>query len=553
MGERVGPWTAMSWDWIDTHTDIRRVEIGARAAAVAVVLSLSAVTGSGRAHPLSLVLIMALAVLGSVPVTNRTLRRWRPIVEALLAGLVIATTVPYDPALLPYLVVPSLSAGLLGGWRWAVTAAGASSLGLMTRGLVEGGTALSDYLVDAAQWSVLALSVGLLAAWVRRIQDEQPDDTDTYAQASRLLVQLRDVARQLSGGLDRVNLAQQALQQVRSTVVYDRATFFALAPNGVATFLAHEGLGRGEWLPDLDDAASPWSLALSLREPVVSPSGFAADSTMLSAVVPVRLDDVVGLVGLERHEPPFTDDDLHRAQAVLDTAAVRLDAAVLFDEVRGIATAEERRRLAREIHDGIAQELASVGYAIDDLAARATELGDAPLTAGLSDLRQELSRVVTELRLSIFDLRSEVGPGMSLTAALAENARALGTASGLTVHLDLAESPQRLRVETEAELLRIAQEAMANARRHARAANLWVTCHVDPPSAVLWIEDDGRGLAPGREDSFGIEIMRERAQRIGAGLTVDDRPAGGVSVAVVLGPPARDGGRLRDDDRAARR
>ena len=85
------------------------------------------------------------------------------------------------------------------------------------------------------------------------------------------------------------------------------------------------------------------------------------------------------------------------------------------------------------------------------------------------------------------------------------------------MHLTLDEAPTRLRADVEAELLRIAQEAITNARKHAAARNLWVDCRTDPPRARLTIGDDGRGHGTGRrDDSYGIAIMRERAQRIGA-------------------------------------
>ncbi len=92
--------------------------------------------------------------------------------------------------------------------------------------------------------------------------------------------------------------------------------------------------------------------------------------------------------------------------------------------MRSIATSEERRRLAREIHDGIAQELASLGYAVDDLVAEASQdtheqarAGSPPLADVLRKLRGEITRMVGELRLSIFDLRSEVQAQVALGTA----------------------------------------------------------------------------------------------------------------------------------------
>jgi hypothetical protein len=195
---------------------------------------------------------------------------------------------------------------------------------------------------------------------------------------------------------------------------------------------------------------------------------------------------------------------------------------LLFEEVRSIATAEERRRLA--VRSTTASPRSSPPSATSWTSSwqrRATP----EATDALRSLRKELTRVVSELRLSIFDLRSEVHAGFGLGAALSEYVRTAGAGSGLTVHLAIDEAPERLRVETEAELLRIAQEAVTNARKHARAANLWVTCVVDPPRAVLRVEDDGTVCAAAVPDSYGLEIMRERAARIGGTLVSATGPS----------------------------
>jgi signal transduction histidine kinase len=536
---------------IVTQTDYRRVEVGARLAALVLVLVLSVVTGSGREHPASVLFLALLAVAGAVPVGSRSIRRWRPVVEEAVAAAIVASTQPHDPALLPYLVVPALSAGLIGGWTLAVITTGAGAIVLLSRGLLDpDGLADSTYLVDVSQWVLLALAIGLLGSWLRRVQSERSTDAENYAQASRLLAQLRDVSRQLSGGLDAVSLATSELESLQLVCPYQRGSVFVRSPGGLLVLLATDAPDSVDWQPDLT-GESPWADVWRTHEPHRSRTGFNADSSLVSLALPLRLGGaLIGLVGLERSGTMFARDEVAAAMRLLDDGAARLDAALLFDEVRGIATAEERRRVAREIHDGIAQELASLGYAVDGLTARAGQ--DRPdLVGPLRELRTELTRVITELRLSIFDLRTDVGPHTSLTAVLADHARTVGAQSGLTVHLELAETPARLRVETETELLRIAQEAIANARKHAEARNLWVTCRIAAPEALLRIEDDGRGITPGREDSFGFEIMKERAERVGGRLQVTGRPGGGTVVLVTTEPTT--GERTHGDQRAARR
>jgi signal transduction histidine kinase len=542
----------VSGDRVYTQVDHQRVEVGARVAALALVFVLTALTGSGAEHPFALLLLALLAVAAVLPVTNRTIRRWRPVVEEATAAAIIASTQPYDEALLPYLVVPALSAGLLSGWTMAAATTGTGAVVLLSRGILDAdGLANTTYLVDVAQWSLLALAVGMLGAWLRRVQSQRSSDADSYAQASRLLGQLRDLSRQLSGGLDSVSLALGQLESIQAVCPFDSGAVFVRSPGGLLVLLAAESpLGRPGWHPDLA-ADTTWAAAWRTGQPHRSPSGFNADPGLFALVLPLRNGDrTVGLVGLERASATYQDAEVAAAARVLDDGAARVDAALLFDEVRVLATTEERRRVAREIHDGIAQELAVLGYTVDEMSAGST--GDLPDLAGsLRSLRGEITRIITELRLSIFDLRTDLGSGVSLNAVLAEHARAVGSQSGLTVHLELAETPGRLRVETETELLRIAQEAISNARRHAGAENLWVSCRVDPPQAVLRVSDDGRGLGPGRHDSYGFDIMAERASRIGGKLTIGPRTGGGTVVEVTTVPESE--GHPHDDPRAARR
>jgi signal transduction histidine kinase len=417
---------------------------------------------------------------------------------------------------------------------------------------------LRVYITYVAQWVVLALSLGLLAAWVRKIlQQQELASQSSYASAYRLLSQLRVVSRQLSGGLDPVSLSQSLLQGLRQGVFFSRAAVYVRSEGGRLVPMAYAGVDRADWTPALDDD-SGWAEAWSSGDAQRRQGTFTAGDGGYSAVIPLRVGvRTFGLVGMERTEAPFTEEQLTQATELVAEASLRLETALLFSEVRSIATAEERRRLAREIHDGIAQELASLGYAVDDLSYRAS---DEQQREQLQELRHELTRIISELRLSIFDLRSEVQPTMGLGAALSDYARQVGATSPLTIHLVLDESPNRLRSDTEAELLRIAQEAITNVRKHARARNLWVTCRIAPPAALLRVEDDGEGLGTGRSDSYGLEIMRERALRIGAQLNVGPRAEGGTVVDVVIGsgldrPPTGDAdeGRAGAYDGAARR
>ena len=467
--------------------------------------------------------------------------RWQLVAlvgESALIAVAVAGTGGSDSPLLPYLLAPAFQSGTVAGIPGAVgtPAAAAAVLGV-ARAVVSVGDRVGDYTIASVEWVLLALAVGLIAVWARRLRltVAVPPAGDNYVAAYRLLSQLRTVARQLSAGLDAAALAQALLNDLRGLVTYDNAAVFVRASGDRLLPLVHASSDSINWSADVSDD-SPFAEAWMAQQPLSRARVLSADMTGpgASAVLPLRIGvRTFGLVAMEwRGASALGPGELERAQRLVDEVALRLETALLFNEIREIATVEERRRIAREIHDGIAQELASWGYLIDGMAAQSR---GTPIEEELAGLRRELTRIISEIRLSIFDLRSEVDQYGGLGAALSEYVRSVGTSSRMTVHLSLDEGPARLPVDVEAELLRIAQEAITNARKHARAENLWVECRVDPPRAQLRVEDDGVGLQAGREDSFGIEIMRERAARLRAGLEITPRDPRGTVVQVVIG------------------
>ncbi|MEH1057782.1 GAF domain-containing sensor histidine kinase [Micromonospora sp. CPCC 206171] len=455
-------------------------------------------------------------------------------------------------AVLPYLAVPVTVTALRRRFREGAALLGVAAATLLIAGAfteVDGGRQLGQpgYLAVCAQWLILA-GLGLYAAGtlhqVMRVRGE--GKPQPYAEATRLLTQLRTVARQLPGAtLDPGGISEHLLEELRGVAPNNRAAVLSASGGGRLVVLAQVGVDRVDWETTLDadsaiaDAWASQQPQTAARSQARSHRGGDVSALIVPLVAGVR---TVGLVVLEAdaahaYPPPVVS----RVTALTGPAALRLEAALLFDEVRSLATNEERQRLAREIHDGVAQELVMVGYGIDN--ALATVHDDADETAeGLRTLRGEVTRVITELRLSLFELRSEVDRHGGLAAAIAEYARTVGASGGLRVHLSLDESTARLPAATEAELLRIAQEAVTNARKHAGASNLWVTCEVDPPYAQIEVSDDGHGIGDQHADGhYGLAIMAERAERIRGRLEIRPRQPSGTTVAVVVGSsPRRD-------------
>lgn len=482
---------------------------------------------------LGLVLLSVVAIACSIPALQIRLGLALVFFEAIAAGLIVALSVEGSPSTMSYLAIPGFAAAVWGGLPQGLAALAVSYIvpGVVVLTLRSG---TAPHLERTALWILISLAIVGLGAWLRLQQIRFTEAQGTYAAANRLLTRLRDVAKTLPSGLDEVSLAQQALIDLKSVVAVDRAALFARTENSGPELepLAFSGSDRLNWNP-ADPSDALWEWAQTSNSPVKGQGMFSDPSCGFRCVIPLRLGDrMLGVVGIESKERDWAEDDLALAQERLDESALKIDTAQLFSEVRELATMEERRRLAREIHDGIAQEMASIAYVVDDIRARAST---ADVTTDLSSLRDNLTRIISELRLSIYDLRSDVQPGVGLGSALTAYVRQVGTAAGITVHLVLDESSQRLSTTSETEILRIAQEAVTNARKHAQAKNLWVTCRVAPPEAFLRVADDGRGLGTKRNDSYGMDIMNERAERLGADLVVRDRMGGGTVVELSIG------------------
>lgn len=480
---------------------------------------------SPSAAVLPAMLLLCVAALASLPLPPAVPAAMPPLAETLTAAIVVGALGRNGVLFLLYLLIPIFTAGLTAG-----VAAGLAC-GVVAAGVVvaaSAAAAASQRNLDmldgnvAATWIFIFIAVGLLGAWIRRIrQATAPDGEGAYADAHRLLSELHVVARQLSLGLDPQTLATALADDIR-----------VVAPHGSVTVLARSPGGRfvtlvGDEPPDSSQASieEAWIGGRPVRR--LHEGGWV---TALPVLMGVR---VVALV-VVMTRTPLDDATVRRAHLMIAQSGPRLASAMLFDDVRRLATVDERMRLAREIHDGIAQDLASVGYALDDIRRDS----DDEVAARVAALRDQLRAMVGDLRLSIFDLRAGVDDAIGLGAALSEHAQKVGAQSGLAVHVSIDESPRRLPVSIEVELLRIVQEAVTNVRRHARAKNLWLTVTVEPPNAHVTVLDDGRGLRAGRSDSFGIQGMRERAARIGASLYVGPGPEGGTIVQVGLGTPA---------------
>jgi DNA-binding NarL/FixJ family response regulator/signal transduction histidine kinase len=236
------------------------------------------------------------------------------------------------------------------------------------------------------------------------------------------------------------------------------------------------------------------------------------------------------LCALDRRLQQKTQEDLD-----LLLILARLLASQLDRQERGVL--EERQRLAREIHDTIAQTLS--GLAIElETHAHAVRRVDPKLATTVEAMRLQTQDALRDVRSAIWNLQPGELAGRSLAEAVAAELQATipGHVDGV---LEVRGTPIDLSPAISSALFRIAQEALTNVRKHSQASSVVVTIDYGADAVTLYVDDDGRGphaQSPfvGGTGGFGLTSMRERARLAGGALSVTPRAGGGTSVVCAL-------------------
>lgn len=203
-----------------------------------------------------------------------------------------------------------------------------------------------------------------------------------------------------------------------------------------------------------------------------------------------------------------------------------------------LATERERERIAREMHDGLAQALGYLHMHLGSLEARISPGAQDGIRDELREMKKMAGEAYEEVRQSIFGLRTMVSRGLGLIPSLTEYLHDFSQQTGIPVELQIGDSrATTFSPEVEVQLVRIIQEALANIRKHAGATHAVVRLDVEGDRCCVTVRDDGRGFDPGvisNEGSrhFGLQSMRERAEGIAGSLEIETAPGMGTVVLV---------------------
>jgi two-component system NarL family sensor kinase len=254
----------------------------------------------------------------------------------------------------------------------------------------------------------------------------------------------------------------------------------------------------------------------------------------------VKGDRLLGILNVATPQwDVFTPQDIEILSAIGHQIATAIERTQLAEQSTRMALVEERNRLAREVHDTLAQELTGIALqleAADALLEHSPDRARARIRQALERTRESLA----EARRSVLDLRAGPLERQALPAALETLSQRFTAETGTPVASLLALAGPRLPARVEEALYRIAQEALVNIRRHAQASAVRIELRQESDSVQLIVADNGRGFdaqLPGADahpHGFGLIGMQERARLLNGVMQISSCPGAGAQVEVTI-------------------
>jgi GAF domain-containing protein/HAMP domain-containing protein len=368
---------------------------------------------------------------------------------------------------------------------------------------------------------------------------------------------ISEVGARITSILTVNELLQEIVRLVKTSLGYYH-TAIGLVENG--ELIMQAGVGAHWEDPDFQPSRlqvggkgiTAWvaSAGQSLLVPDVSQDSrylLLPGSEEIKSEVAVPLKTTTGIIGVldvQSDQPNGLDQsDLAVLESVAHQAAIAIENARLYEQAQQSAALEERSRLARELHDAVTQTLFSASL-IGEVLPTLWESDPSEGKELLGELRQLTRGALAEMRTLLLELRPTALAESNLQDLLGQLGEAVTGRSGLPVSVQVAGEPH-LPADVHVALYRIAQEALNNVVKHAKASEVVVRLRCAAPSgnseaaysstAKLEVSDNGIGFDPGSipADRLGLGIIRERAEAIGATLEIRTGPGSGTTVRVM--------------------
>lgn len=444
----------------------------------------------------------------------------------------------------PFILTPLptvILAAYAWGYREGLLAAALTAVTIQLIGVLSGVS--EDTLRIGLLTSVVVVLAAVVGGFTRQLwleaesrHQETLDQATRMSIANDLLHALHDVVQTLPSSLDLSEVVESARATIREL----------LEPTAIAVLVPEDT--SGTWRVELADgvrlaaaysfAALPPVLARALDAPGAiriddlppAGGGCSPDARSVLAVALRAQDRVVGIVAVEHPEPNrYTEQDANLFAGLASSLALSVDNARWFGRLRTLGAEAERARIARDLHDRLAQSLAYIGFELDRLARQRHD-------PELRELHDVVRGVVGELRETLYELRATVSVEQGLAELAPEYIERWSRRTGVEGAFTARTDGRHLPIQVEQELWRILQESLTNVERHADASHVAITWEIDGTRARLEVRDDGKGMDPDdpAPERYGLIGIRERADAIGGRVTLTTGPGDGTTVLVEL-------------------
>lgn len=363
---------------------------------------------------------------------------------------------------------------------------------------------------------------------------------------------LYEVGRTLISTLDHDEVLQQILKVVQESFGYTRCGILLIdeekgelyvkaayghAPQvtkEIRLKVGHEGItglvastGRPLNVPDVS------------RDPRYVPGPSPAASEL---ALPLKIGtQIIGVLDVQSNKiAAFGERDLRILSSFADQAAIAIENARLYDRTRQMGVIEERNRLAREIHDVLAQNLTGTIVQLEAADSLLVKGNYAKAQEVLRKAMEQARESLQEARRSIAGLRAAPLEYLPLSQVLASELKAFKQETGIDTSYQFKGDDALLSPDVSMALYRISKEGLSNVHRHASASNVGIILDVEPQRCVLTIQDDGVGFDPmkkmsyvnGANKGFGLIGMRERARLLGGTMSIESNIGAGTRIKV---------------------
>lgn len=269
---------------------------------------------------------------------------------------------------------------------------------------------------------------------------------------------------------------------------------------------------------------------------------FASQQARAVAIVPLKLENTtIGALWIARlEEQQFSETDMIWLESMADQVAIAIQHGLMTSQLQSLSIIEERTRIAREMHDGLAQVLGYMNLQVQTLGTLLHQGKSEQLQNELDKMRQAVKTAHADVRENILSLRTTLAQEKGLAAAVQEYLAEFEIQTGIETQFAYQmDGDLNLTSVAEVQLVCILQEALTNVRKHAHASQVSVgikkESRIDLEQILMSIKDNGVGftLAVSKR-SFGVQTMRERAESVSGMLKIDSQPGHGTRVECSL-------------------